>query len=171
MTTLTPSPLVPAPLAPAAEATSPKKLRDPVAPDKFGWWWGTGRRKTSVARVRIRLNKDGQPKFVVETKNGKTQRPIEQFFTEERDRTDAMAPVKVSKLEGKFDIVCKVHGGGFMGQAGAIRLGLSRALVNYDPTSYESLRAAGFLTRDAREVERKKYGQAGARRRFQFSKR
>ena len=79
--------------------------------------------------------------------------------------------VKVCNVLGKFDIIARCSGGGYMGQAQAIRLGVSRALRDYDPTMEDALRDAGFLTRDAREVERKKYGQAGARRRFQFSKR
>lgn len=151
-------------------APTPRKLRDAIPADKYGWWWGTGRRKTAVARVRMRLPKDGKPQFLVESANGK-QRPVAEFFTEERDRADCMAPFKVTNTEGKFDVIARVHGGGFMGQAGAVRLGVARALRNYDPSLEEALRDAGFLTRDAREVERKKYGQAGARRRFQFSKR
>jgi small subunit ribosomal protein S9 len=169
MTTLTPTPITPATLT-TPDAAPQRKLRDPVAADKFGWWWGTGRRKAAVARVRIRLSKDGQAKFVI-VGTTKKEKPIEVYFAEERDRVDAVASLKVSKLEGKFDIVARVHGGGYMGQAGAIRLGLARALRNYDPTVEQALRDAGFLTRDARRVERKKYGQAGARRRFQFSKR
>ncbi len=169
MTTLTPTPLTPAPLA-TPEAAPQRKLRDPVPADKFGWWWGTGRRKSAVARVRIRLSKSGGAKFIV-VGTAKKEHPVEKYFAEDRDRTDAVAALKVANLEGKFDIVARVHGGGYMGQAGAIRLGLARALRNYDPTVEAALRDAGFLTRDAREVERKKYGQAGARRRFQFSKR
>lgn len=168
MTTINPTPLTPASIVPEAAPT--RKLRDPIPADKHGWWWGTGRRKTAVARVRIRLNKDGQPKFLIESKS-RDGMPVAQFFAEERDRADATAALRVAKVEGKFDVIAKVHGGGFMGQAGAIRLGLARALRNYDPSTEAALREAGFLTRDSREVERKKYGQAGARRRFQFSKR
>jgi small subunit ribosomal protein S9 len=166
-----PEPLIPTatvPTTPAAPA--PRKLREAVMADKHGWWWGTGRRKTAVARVRMRLPKDNKPAFLVESANGK-RRPVEEFFTEERDRADCLAPFKATGTEGKFDIIVHVHGGGFMGQAGAVRLGVARALRNYDPSLEEALRGAGFLTRDSREVERKKYGQAGARRRFQFSKR
>jgi small subunit ribosomal protein S9 len=157
--------------APAiAPPPAPRKLREPKPADKHGWWWGTGRRKSAVARVRIRLPKQGNPGFQVTGPAG-TPRSVEQYFAEERDRNDCLAPLKVTSTEGRFEILVQCHGGGFMGQAGAVRLGLSRALVAYDPTLEEALRDAGFLTRDAREVERKKYGQAGARRRFQFSKR
>lgn len=175
MSTLNITPLQPAPLAPIDAATPAqppqRKLKDPRPADKNGFWWGTGRRKTAVARVRIRLNTDGKPKFLIQGTVNKEYRTVDAYFTELRDQRDAQAPLGLSKLEGKFDIFVKCHGGGFMGQAGAIRLGLSRALVGYDPTSEAALRDAGYLTRDAREVERKKYGQAGARRRFQFSKR
>lgn len=167
MTTITPTPIIAAPEAPVS---TPRKLRDAVPADKRGWWWGTGRRKTAVARVRIRLVKDGPATFTVQGPSNKV-RPVLEFFTEERDRADCLAPLKLTNTEGKFQVSCRVHGGGFMGQAGAVRLGLARALRNYDPTLEGALRDAGFLTRDARKVERKKYGQAGARRRFQFSKR
>jgi small subunit ribosomal protein S9 len=156
-------------LAPAAPQAT-RKLREPVAADKHGWWWGTGRRKSAVARIRIRLAKDGKSSFVVNSPSRKAM-PVETYFTEERDRNNAIAPMKATNTEGKFHIVAQVHGGGFMGQAGAVLLGVARALRNYDPSLEGALRDAGFLTRDAREVERKKYGQAGARRRFQFSKR
>ena len=157
-----------APAMPAPQITRQPKVAVPA--DKYGWWWGTGRRKTAVARVRIRLAKSGKGSFQIQSENGKL-RSVEEFFAEERDRNDAYFPLKVTGTEGKFDIIARVHGGGFMGQAGAVRLGIARALVAYDPTTEDALRENGFLTRDAREVERKKYGQAGARRRFQFSKR
>lgn len=160
----------PAAAAPAAKAPEPRKLRPAVPADKRGWWWGTGRRKTAVARVRMKLAKDGQGKVLIESANGKS-RTVEEFFTEERDRNDCYAPLKVSNTFGKFDVIAVVHGGGFMGQAGAVQLGIARALRDYDPSTEDALRENGLLTRDAREVERKKYGQAGARRRFQFSKR
>ena len=134
------------------------------------YFYGTGRRKTAVARVRMRLAKDGKPTFVVNSPS-KQSMPVETYFNEERDRNDAVAPLKITNTLDKFSVVVQVHGGGFMGQAGAVRLGVARALRNYDPTLEQALRDNGFLTRDAREVERKKYGQAGARRRFQFSKR
>ena len=157
----------------APKPINPENVRKPkvaVPADKHGWWWGTGRRKTSVARVRIRLAKEGKGSFQLQGPSGRL-RSVEDFFSEERDRNDAYAPLRVSGTDGKFDIIARVHGGGFMGQAGAVRLGVARALLRYDPSTEDSLRENGFLTRDAREVERKKYGQAGARRRFQFSKR
>lgn len=144
----------------------PVKSLDPVAKrasaDKAGFYWGTGRRKTAVARVRI---KPGEGKISV------NKRDVSQYFTEERDRASAVAPLKATKTEGSLDVHVNVSGGGFMGQAGAVMLGLSRALKAYDPSLEQVLRSNDFLTRDSREVERKKYGQRGARRRFQFSKR
>ena len=90
---------------------------------------------------------------------------------EERDRREATLPLSATSMGGKFQVVVKCSGGGFMGQAGAVKLAIARALLDYDPSVEPVLREQGMLTRDAREVERKKYGQAGARRRFQFSKR
>ncbi len=144
-----------------------RKVSQPEAPDAHGWWWGTGRRKSAVARVRIKPGR-GEIKVQVNRKQSKT---IEEYFTEDRDRGDVHAPLKVTGLEGKLDIVIRAGGGGYMGQAQAVRLGISRAIKKYDPSHEEALRDNGFLTRDPREVERKKYGQSGARRRFQFSKR
>ncbi|TVQ63426.1 MAG: 30S ribosomal protein S9 [Phycisphaerales bacterium] len=138
-----------------------------MKPDAQGWWWGTGRRKTAVARVRIKPG-SGQFKIVVSRKKTKD---VDEYFTEERDRMDARAPLTTTNTLGKLDVFVRTDGGGIMGQAQAVRLGLARALKGYDPSLEEALRDAGYLTRDAREVERKKYGQAGARRRFQFSKR
>ena len=132
------------------------------AAKKYGWWWGTGRRKAAVARVRIR---PGNGEFKI------NNRKVDEYFTEARDRADAVAPLKVSELTGKMDVFVNVKGGGYMGQAGAVRLGVARALRRYDCTLEDALRDHGYLTRDGREVERKKYGQRGARRRFQFSKR
>jgi small subunit ribosomal protein S9 len=155
------------------ETPAPQTTRPPRAPkpaDKFGWWWGTGRRKTSIARIRMKPAEGEKAIVQVEAPNGKVK-TIEQFFSEERDRNDAVAPLKINGLLGRVQVFAKVHGGGFMGQAGAIKLALARAVRDYDPTFEDALREAGMLTRDAREVERKKYGQAGARRRFQFSKR
>jgi small subunit ribosomal protein S9 len=131
-------------------------------PSKGNWWWGTGRRKTAVARVRI---KPGEGKFFI------NERPMEQYFSEERDRNDVMGVLKKTSAAGAIDVQVMSHGGGFTGQAGAVILGLARALLKYDPTLEPILRENGYLTRDSRKVERKKYGQAGARRRFQFSKR
>ncbi len=153
------------PAAPAEKA-APTRTAKPA--DKKGWWWGTGRRKTAVARVRLRP-KDGGT-ISIARRDGQIK-TIEEYFTEVRDRVDCVSPLKVANLEGKMEIVVKMHGGGTMGQAQAMRLGVARALIDMDPTLHPAMRDAGFLTRDAREVERKKYGQAGARRRFQFSKR
>ncbi len=147
-----------------------KPVRVAKPADKHGWWWGTGRRKTAVARARMRPAKGDAGKVVVE-RNGRDPTPIEQYFPEERDRADVNSPLTLTGTEGRFDVVLKLHGGGLMGQAQASRLAIARALQAYDPTMDAPLRDAGMLTRDAREVERKKYGQAGARRRFQFSKR
>ncbi len=103
--------------------------------------------------------------------SGRQEEDVEEFFAELRDRNETLLPLRTTDTFGKMQVVVKVHGGGFMGQAGAAKLAIARALVDYDPNFYVPLRQGGMLTRDAREVERKKYGQAGARRRFQFSKR
>ena len=124
--------------------------------------WGTGRRKSSVARVRVA---PGTGKIQV---NG---RELNDYFTNERDRKAIFGPLEVSNTGGKMDVIVNASGGGPTGQAGAIIMGLGRALVRYDQTLEPGLRNAGFLTRDSRMKERKKYGQRGARRRFQFSKR
>jgi small subunit ribosomal protein S9 len=123
---------------------------------------GTGRRKTAVARVFVR---DGSGKIVV---NGKE---LNQYFTLNEHAMMVRQPLMVTASENKYDILINVYGGGPNGQAGACRHGLARALCQVDHTNYTALRANGYLTRDPRMVERKKYGQAGARRRFQFSKR
>ena len=146
--------------ASTAPAASQPSVRTP--PSKGNWWWGTGRRKTAVARVRIR---PGDGKFIV------NEREMVKFFTEERDRNDIMNVLEKTNTKGSVDVVVNAHGGGFTGQAGAIILGLGRALNKYDQNLEPILRENGFLTRDSRKVERKKYGQSGARRRFQFSKR
>jgi small subunit ribosomal protein S9 len=123
---------------------------------------GTGRRKTSVARVYVR---DGSGKISV---NGKE---LGQYFPQGEHAIMVRQPLMVTANENKFDILINVYGGGAHGQAGACRHGLSRALCQVDHTNYTSLRSNGYLTRDSRMVERKKFGLAGARRRFQFSKR
>ena len=145
-------------------------LPDPKPADKHGWWWGTGRRKTAVARVRLRPAKDGEGSLKIQITR-KQFKTVEDYFSEPRDRNDAYAPLKVTDTLGKLDVFVRTHGGGYMGQSQAIRLGISRALVGYDPNFEQALRDAGYLTRDARKVERKKYGQPCARARFQFSKR
>ena len=124
--------------------------------------YGTGRRKTSAARVFMH---PGSGRIVV---NG---RPIDEYFGRETARMIVRQPLEVAGFVDRFDIRVTVKGGGASGQAGAIRHGLARALVEYDETLRPSLRKAGFLTRDAREVERKKVGLRKARKRPQFSKR
>jgi small subunit ribosomal protein S9 len=124
--------------------------------------WGTGRRKTSVARVRV---KAGGGEFKV---NG---RAFDEFFQTDAVRVVAKGPLKATGTAERFDVFANVSGGGPVGQAGAVRLGVARALLKADPTLEPALREGNFLTRDARMKERKKYGQRGARRRFQFSKR
>lgn len=128
----------------------------------FTQYYGTGRRKTSTARVYLR---PGQGRVLV---NG---RPLEAVIPREVLRNDALRPLDLCDVRGNFDVVVNVAGGGTTGQAGAIRLGLSRALLQVNPEYRGRLKPEGLLTRDPREVERKKYGRAGARRRFQFSKR
>ncbi|HEY3521782.1 MAG TPA: 30S ribosomal protein S9 [Rhodanobacteraceae bacterium] len=124
--------------------------------------YGTGRRKTSAARVFLRK---GQGRIVV---NGK---PLDEFFGRETSRMIVRQPLELTQMADKFDISVNVDGGGITGQAGAIRLGIARALVEYDESLKSPLRKAGFMTRDAREVERKKVGLHKARRATQFSKR
>ncbi len=124
--------------------------------------YGTGRRKSSVARVFI---KTGSGKFVV---NGK---PLDQYFARETGRMVVRQPLELTNNLGRFDIMVNVHGGGETGQAGAVRHGLTRALIDFDDTLKPVLSKAGLVTRDAREVERKKVGLHKARKRKQFSKR
>ncbi len=124
--------------------------------------YGTGRRKSSAARVFLRPGKGDI------NVNGK---PLDTFFGRETARMIVRQPLELTKLNDKFDVLVTVEGGGISGQAGAIRLGLARALVEYDETLKSPLRKAGFMTRDAREVERKKVGLHKARRATQFSKR
>ncbi len=123
---------------------------------------GTGRRKTAVARVYLREGNGGI------TINGKT---VQDYFKIKQHIDRLSEPLMVTDNEGKYDVLINVKGGGLGGQADACLHGLSRALAAYDVGNYKPLRANGFLTRDPRMVERKKYGQRGARRRFQFSKR
>lgn len=132
------------------------------APPSGGWIWGTGRRKRAVARVRIR---PGAGKFLVDNREAKD------YFLSEQTRLDVLAPLRATESIGKFDIIVNIHGGGQQGQAGAIVLGVARALVKADPNLEQALRDGRYLTRDSRKVERKKPGQPGARKRFQFSKR
>jgi len=146
-----------------ATATAAKPERKPVKePDKGGYYWGTGRRKSAVARVRI---KPGDGKLLVNKKE------LADYFAREQDRTAVLAPLRTVDVEKSFDVFVNVRGGGTTGQAGAVLLGIARALRNYDENYIQPLRDGGHLTRDGRMVERKKPGQRGARRRFQFSKR
>jgi len=125
-------------------------------------YYATGRRKTAVARVWIW---PGEGKVVV------NKRPIEDYFTLQSWRTDIGKPFEVTATGGKFDVFSTVKGGGITGQMGALRHGIARALEQVDGSYRSALKKAGLLTRDPREKERKKYGQPGARKRFQFSKR
>jgi small subunit ribosomal protein S9 len=132
------------------------------AAEKGGYWWGTGRRKSSIARVRIR---PGDGKLLV------NKRELGDYFPREQDKKVVLAPLRAVEAEKSFDVFINVRGGGTSGQSGAACLGIARALRNYDENYVQTLRDGGHLTRDGRMVERKKYGQRGARRRFQFSKR
>ena len=125
-------------------------------------YYGTGRRKTAIARVFL---KPGKGAIVVNRK------PVDEFFSRETGRMVVRQPLVLTNHLGTFDINVNVQGGGESGQAGAVRHGISRALVAYDETLKPALRKAGLVTRDAREVERKKVGLHKARRRKQFSKR
>jgi len=126
------------------------------------YYYGTGRRKTSVARVFL---KQGSGKIVVNDK------PIDEFFARETGRMVVRQPLVITNHQGTFDIMVNVVGGGESGQAGAVRHGITRALIEYDGQLKPTLSKAGLVTRDAREVERKKVGLHKARRRKQFSKR
>ena len=125
-------------------------------------FYGTGRRKTSTARVYLR---PGSGTITV------NRRTFEQFFPTEALRTQIRQPLVITEQGERYDVLAIVNGGGVAGQAGAVRLGIARALVAADAELRRALKTNGFLTRDARAKERKKYGLAGARKRFQFSKR
>ncbi|MDD5236946.1 MAG: 30S ribosomal protein S9 [Candidatus Omnitrophica bacterium] len=121
-----------------------------------------GRRKESIARVRLTAGSGG---FIVNKK------PLDKYFTKETERLVVKQPLQLTNTLDKFNIVANLTGGGFCGQAGALRLGISRALVMVDASFRDTLKQNGFLTRDPRMKERKKYGQKGARKRFQWTKR
>ncbi len=125
-------------------------------------YYGTGRRKSSAARVYLR---PGTGQFSVNA------RPFDDYFSSEMLKMIIRQPLTLTETGDKFDVYVRVRGGGYTGQAGAVRHGLSRALLEYNPEFRPKLKSAGLLTRDSRRVERKKYGQPGARKRFQFSKR
>ncbi len=124
--------------------------------------YGTGRRKSSTARVYLR---PGTGRITV------NDRPFDEYFFNEVLKMIIKQPLVLTETTDRVDLFIRVHGGGYTGQAGALRHGISRALVEYNPELRPRLKKAGFLTRDPRKVERKKYGQPGARKRFQFSKR
>ena len=131
-------------------------------PKKSESWAAIGRRKSSVARVQMAVGNGG---FII------NKRPIENYFGRDTLKMMLRQPLELMSLTGKYDITIKVHGGGLSGQAGAIRLGISRCIEKINPDNRILLKQAKMLTRDSREVERKKYGQPGARKKFQFSKR
>jgi len=142
--------------------TQRKSTPSPTSGSKGGYWWGTGRRKSAVARVRI---KPGDGKLLV------NKRELSDYFKRDQDQQAVVAPLQAVQSEKSFDVFVNVRGGGITGQSGATRLGVARALKNYDENYAQTLRDGGHLTRDPRMVERKKPGQAGARKKFQFSKR
>jgi small subunit ribosomal protein S9 len=146
---------------PEAVAAEPVELPEPKI-DAQGRAYATGRRKDAVARVWI---KPGNGKVTI---NG---REFDKYFARPALRMIIAQPTDAAERKDQYDIVCTVSGGGLSGQAGAVRHGISRALINFEPALRPVLKKGGFLTRDAREVERKKYGRAKARRSFQFSKR
>ena len=158
----------PAAAAPAVEGEAPVAPAAPTAPlrdrevDAFGRAYATGRRKDAVARVWL---KPDSGKIVV---NGRDQ---EVYFARPTLRLVLNQPFQVADREGQYDVIATVKGGGLSGQAGAVKHGISQALTKYEPALRSAVKAAGFLTRDPRVVERKKYGRAKARRSFQFSKR
>jgi small subunit ribosomal protein S9 len=125
-------------------------------------YYGTGKRKTSIARVWLR---PGSGKIVV------NERVAEEYFPTERLQATILQPLQITDYVNKYDISINVGGGGIYGQAGAIRHGISKALLQINPEFRQRLKKAGFITRDPRAKERKKYGQRGARARYQFSKR
>ena len=147
---------------PATPATTTPNIRGKVVVGGKVYYWGTGRRKKSVARVRFTA---GAGKFLV------NDREVDDYFKETKDRHFVRAPLIAANIAGTFDIFVTISGGGYSGQAGALVQGLGRAIAMYDITLRPGQKEGGFLTRDSRMKERKKYGQRGARRRFQFSKR
>ena len=131
-------------------------------PKEVPVFYATGRRKSATARVYMRA---GNGQFVV------NKRPLDEFFSRETSKMILRQPLQLVEMAGSVDIKVTVRGGGMSGQAGAIKHGISRALIKLNPEFRGVLKKSGFLTRDARIKERKKYGQPGARKRFQFSKR
>ena len=125
-------------------------------------WSATGRRKSSIARVTF---KNGKGKFLV------NNRDFNEYFPRDTQKMIIKQPMDLLNIANKYDIIINVHGGGVSGQAGAVRLGIARVLERIDKNNRSELKSNGMLTRDSRQVERKKYGQPGARKKFQFSKR
>ena len=164
----TPAPAAPAPEAPAAVETPAAPPAQEAAPlreqqlDKHGRAYATGRRKDAIARVWL---KPGSGKIVI---NGREQ---EVYFARPSLRLVINQPFDIADRRGQYDVVATVKGGGLSGQAGAVKHGISQALTRFEPALRTAIKQAGFLTRDPRVVERKKYGRAKARRSFQFSKR
>jgi small subunit ribosomal protein S9 len=150
------------PKADAAVAAPKPQRKAESKSDKGIYYWGTGRRKSSVARVRL---KPGDGKLLI------NKRELKDYFSNEQDKEAVLAPLKSVEGDKAFDVFVNVRGGGTTGQSGATRLGIARALKKYDENYLQPLRDGGHLTRDSRMVERKKPGQSGARKRFQFSKR
>ncbi|MCC2975735.1 30S ribosomal protein S9 [Sphingomonas sp. PL-96] len=154
--------------APAPDAAAPEVPARPATPlrpqeiDQYGRAYATGRRKDAVARVWL---KPGSGKITI---NGRDQ---EVYFARPTLRLVINQPFGIAEREGQYDVICTVKGGGLSGQAGAVKHGISQAITRYEPVLRAPIKAAGFLTRDSRAVERKKYGKAKARRSFQFSKR
>jgi small subunit ribosomal protein S9 len=154
-----PAPAEVATVAAPAEKPAGADVSQPAA---AGMFWGTGRRKRAVARVRL---VPGEGKVLI------NRRTVEEYFQEPQEQAAVHEPLIATNTTSGFDVFVNVRGGGHSGQADAIRLGVARALVKADNRHESALREKGYLTRDARVVERKKYGQRKARRRFQFSKR
>jgi small subunit ribosomal protein S9 len=146
----------------AEAAPAPALATIPQPDPKKHWFWGLGRRKRSVARVRI---KPGDGKFII------NKREIKDYFPSERDRQLVVSALEATETTKRVDVYVNVNGGGTTGQAGAILLGVGRALMTANPDYMQLLRDGGYMTRDSRKVERKKPGQPKARKRFQFSKR
>lgn len=146
----------------ALKPAAPEQPQHVQKLDKQGRAYATGKRKNAVARVWI---KPGSGKIVVNT------RPVEVFFARPVLRMLIQQPLVTANRNGQYDVICTVSGGGLSGQAGAVRHGISKALTYFEPDLRTPLKRGGFLTRDSRVVERKKYGRAKARRSFQFSKR
>lgn len=165
-TSAQPSPIAPVPVAqePVAEPPkpAPKAKASRTPQPKVPVIWGTGRRKEAIARVRLM---PGTGEIAINRK------AYDRYFPRETLRLAIRQPLIVTHQLGKHDVMANVEGGGLTGQAGAVRLGIARALVRFDPALRPTLRGAGLLTRDPRMKERKKYGQKGARKRFQWTKR